>query len=201
MLSKAAIGILIVVALLSEGFIIRQYAGMKRRLATEGKIAGALENVRKRSDQTVFESSLQGRCLPFWQPAGPAAGEALRPAVSVSLYLSAKGDCPPCKDEVAKWNALLASPDGRGLTVQGYVAGGEEGKKAAEGSLEPAFPVEPVENLEGKLAELGIDALPAVLVGDAHTGRILLTSFPTVEDKEDRTLQKKVAALLASCGS
>jgi hypothetical protein len=190
-----AIGVLLAAVVGSEVYVVRQNWQLRQRLAASVTAAAAASSAK--SERTKYESGLIGRCQPFQSSTrGTAAAARL---LEVSIYFSLDRDCLSCvKELLEQWNGALRA--GLPLTVTGYTTvDGTQDEHILTEMLKPEFPVVRVDQIEGKLRELGVTATPVVFVTDATTGRILFTHAPLASEKRDRSFVDRVRTLAAPC--
>jgi hypothetical protein len=196
--TKWLIGALFAAVLISELFIVRQNAQLKLRIQSESSLDKKMKYLRTKTDRTLYEASMLGRCQPFFASAQAAGGS--RP-LKVALYFSLEHDCMSCVQQlIAQWNDVVKSSKGSQFAVTGYTeVDGLQDEKILNSDLKPLFSIQRVDHIEQKLATLGVSITPVVFVSDAATGRILLTSAPLATEASDRSLPERLQLLLTPC--
>jgi hypothetical protein len=181
----------------SEIFVVRQNWQLRQRVSAANAVSSKINYLRSKSEQTLYEASMTGRCRPFFDSAAAAPGRPL----DVAIYFSLHRDCMSCvEDVVGQWNAALKSPTAKGFNVRGYTdIDGTRAQRTIDRDLKPAFPVTSIEHIEDKLAAAGITSTPVVFVSDPATGRILLSSAPLVGERGDRSLIERLHAVITPC--
>jgi len=180
----------------SQVWLAQQNRTLKQRIVTQQAQAADMKYLRNRSERTLYEASMQGRCQPFF--ASARAEPAKR--YNVALYFSLERDCMSCvTDIVHQWNDVVRAGN-NAFDVHGYTRiDGTLKRQLLEKELQPAFPITNVDDLEAKLTSLGVTYSPVVFVSDAATGRILFTHAPLATEKTDRALVEKVLAIAKPC--
>ena len=197
---KWIIGALVVAVVVSEWFVLRQNAQLRTRMAAESALDRKMKYLGTKTNRTLFEASMFGRCRPFNEPA--KAPSDARP-FTVSLYFSLDHDCLSCVQEmINQWNGMLKNPQGRQFRVTGYTeVDGTQDETILTRELKPAFPIVRIDHIEQKLKTMGVMVTPVVFVSDGATDRIILTSAPLPTEKSDRSLLQRLQLLLTPCGS
>jgi hypothetical protein len=181
----------------SQVYVMRQNWQLRQRVSAANAVSGKMSYLRSQGERTLFETSMSGRCRPFFDLASASPARPL----DVSIYFSLNRDCMSCvEDTVGQWNAALRSPTSKGFTVRGYTdIDGARAQTTIDRDLKPAFSITHVEHIEEKLATAGINTTPVVFVSDPSTGRILLTYAPLVGQKGDRSLVERLHAMITPC--
>jgi hypothetical protein len=191
------IGVMVAAVIASELYVVKQNGQLRQQINAESAVDRQVKYLRTKTDRTLYEATMQGRCQPFFNASGPRAARPL----NVAIYFSLERDCLSCVHGlIDQWNDELRSRQGKGFTVTGYTeVDGAQDEKILTRDLRPSFPVMRVEHIEQKLAATGLTFTPVVLVTDPATGRILLTYAPLATEKGDRSLSERLQALLTPC--
>jgi hypothetical protein len=191
------LGVLAAAVVASELYVVKQNGQLRQQINAESAVDRQVKYLRTKTDRTLYEATMQGRCQPFFNVAGPRAARPL----SVAIYFSLEHDCLSCvQGLVSQWNEELKGAQGKAFTVTGYTeVDGAQDEKILTRDLRPSFPVVRVEHIEQKLAATGLTFTPVVLVTDPATGRILLTYAPLATEKGDHSLPERLEALLTPC--
>src|SRR5436305_10581231 len=90
----------------SEIFVVRQNLQLRQRVDAANAIGSKMSYLRSKSERTLYEASMAGRCRPFFDPAAAAP----RRPLDVAVYFSLNRDCMSCiEDVIGQWNAALKS--------------------------------------------------------------------------------------------
>lgn len=182
----------------SEVYLAQQNRALRQRVAAQSAMSADMKYLRSRTDRTLYEAAMQGRCQPFFEAS---AKESPARRYRVAIYFSLDHDCMSCvTDVVHQWNDVMRTKSGAAFDIHGYTKiDGTRNRAVLEQELRPAFPVTHIADLETKLKAMGMKYSPVVFVTDAATGRILFTHAPLATEKGDRTLIEKLQAITQPC--
>lgn len=202
--SSGLLTVVVVLVLASQAALVAKNLQLRKRLTQAADNAQKLSALEKDATNVFAANQLRGRCAPIL--AGETAASDFEPIAGryfVALYFSLERDCLFCvKNEIAKWNELLAQPLGEGLKVVAYTKiDGTLAQETVDRDLAADFPVVHIPDFDAQIAEQGFEHTPVVVVGDARTGRTLSAHLPVLWQTEDRSFVDGFRSMLETCGS